>query len=313
MEYLIGKRERATWIKETSFGSGGTMTGGEVVGEDVTITPNFTQGFQETISAGTDTRAVEDFTAGPQSLKYTMKFNPVNWRWLKYLYDVADGGSYTHTFTLANTLNTYKLEWAKQHTTDHVFTIIGNVFKSATMRFAKTNSGGTDGKITVEADCVAKSLTQGSSVTSVSALTKRAFQYRMAKVTLNNAEVVEVNNGEITFDNGINEEDSRYCNSTNDRAIGEPIPGVYRITGRFNVNVKDKTYYDLWATADAISNCKLEIIRTASSDQLVGTFSGFHLLEAVAPTNLQGVTNVDLVFAATGFTSLVATDDIATY
>jgi len=34
-EYLIGKRERASWIVETGFATGGTMADGEVVGDNV--------------------------------------------------------------------------------------------------------------------------------------------------------------------------------------------------------------------------------------------------------------------------------------
>jgi hypothetical protein len=294
------------------------MSSGEFIGEDVRITPSpFGKGFQEVMSAGAGTRAIEDQVKGPEILQYQLEFNPVNWRWLKYLMSVVDAddsGTKTHTFSITDDPTSWKMEWAKHHTTDHVLTLTGNTMRSATISFEKANAAGTEGKIRVVADCIAKTQSQGSSVTSISALTKKAFQYRHSKLTLNGNEITEVNNGEITIDNGIRPEDSRYCNSTLDVALGEPIPTYFRVSGRFNVNVKDKTYYDLWDTADAISSTnKLEFIRDGdTNDQAVFTFSGFHIHEAVAPTNIDGVTNVDIVWVANSVSPVVR-DDITTY
>ena len=44
------------------------------------------------------------------------------------------------------------------------------------------------------------------------------------------------------------------------------------------------------------------------------TFSDFKLSSpGAAPTSIEGVTNVDLVFVASAFTSVIATDSEATY
>jgi len=317
-EYLIGKRERMSWIAETSFGSGGTMSSGEIVGKDVTIDPNFSKGWQEVLTAGADDRKVQSREIGPQSLNYSMTFIPVNWRWLKYLMDVAnadDSGTKTHTFTLSNSIQSYKLEWAKRHTTNHVLTLTGNVVKKATISWTKATGEGTEGFIKVALDCLAQDVSQGSSVTSLSNLLKEGFQYRMCKVTINSSEVVEVNNGEMTIDNSIDENDSRYCNSTLDSNIGEPIPKTFRVTGRINVNIKDKTFYDLWDAESVVggTNTLLFDRDGTGNDQMLFTFSNLIIHEAVAPTTIDGVTNVDLVFSAYGFTSAVARDNITTY
>lgn len=316
-EYLVGKRERMTWIVETSYGTGGTMANGEVVGYNCIIEPSFSQGWQEILSGGADSREVEDRVVGPKILPYTMTFSPVNWRWLKYLMSVSDGddaGVKTHTFTVGNAIKSYKLEWAKRHTTDHVITLVGNVMTSAVIAFAKATGAGIEGLMTVAASCFAQDLSQGSSVSSVSALTGTPFQYRMVKLTLDGSEITEVNNGELTIDNGISQEDSRYCNSTLDEKVGEPIPTVFRMTGRMNVNMKDKTYYDLFAARTYVAGTNTILIDRDGSgdDQILFTLTDFVLDPGVAPTNLDGVTNVDLVFAA-AITSVVARDAVTTY
>ena len=390
-EFLIGKRERLSWIVEASFGAGGTMSNGEIVGNNMSMEPDWSQGWQEVLSAGADSLEVENRVPGPKVLPYSMTFVPVNWRWLKYLMGVVDGTDgavKTHTFTVRNTILSYDLEWAKRHTTDHVITTVGNFVKSATISFTKATSEGSDGFIQVLLNCVAQNYSQGSSVTTLSSLTKTPFQYRMIKFTLNDSEISEVNNGELTIDLGIDEADSRYCNSTLGPLIGEPIPKVFRIKGRVNINIKDKTYYDLWAartdvgttleTATASSGSTSTVVDTGigwtvdehlgknvvitagtgvgetrriesndtdtltvsdlfsvaidntsvykivkvnkllidkdgtGDDQIEFTFAKFFLLGGVAPTNIEGITNVDLIFEA-NISHAESRDDIATY
>jgi len=316
-EFLIGKRERMSWIIETSYGSGGTMSSGEVVGLDCTIEPNWSQGWQEVLTAGADDRNVQARVKGPKTLPYTMTFIPVNWRWMKYLFDVADAddsGTKTHTFTVANSLNSYKLEWAKRHTTAHVLTVAGNFCKSATMRFAKATGEGNDGYVKVSMECVGQDDSQGSSVTSISNITKTGFQFRMAKWVVNSSEYQEVNNGEVTMEVGVDENDSRYCNTSYDNLIADPIPKVNRLSGRFNINLKDTSFYDLWAAGTVVGGTNTFLMDRDGSgnDQLLVTFTNFVIHSAVAPTTIDGVTNTDIIWTADSAT-IVARDDITTY
>lgn len=306
------------WIAETSWGAGGTIGSGEVLGQNMVMEPDWSQGWQEVLSAGADARTVETRVPGPKVLPYTMGFVPVNWRWLKYLMgvvDADDGGIKTHTFTVANAIASWKLEWAKRHTTNHVITTVGNACKSATISWTKATGEGSDGFMQILMNCVAKDYSQSSSLASISAITKLPFQYRMVKFTLNGTEIVEVNNGEMTIEVGFDEADSRYCNSTLDTDLGEPIPKVFRITGRININIKDKTYYDLWATRAVIGSTNTLLFDKdgTGDDQILFTFGNFYLVGGIAPTSIDGVTNVDLIFEADTFSSVVSRDDITTY
>lgn len=318
-EFLIGKRERMSWVEETSYGSGGTMEDGEVVGYNCRIEPTWSLNWQEVLTAGADNRLIQKRVPGPKSLGYNMTFVPANWRWLKYIMAVTDSGSspYVHTFTMRNSVLSYKLEWAKRATTSHVLTVTGNVVKSATISFSKATGEGSEGFLSVALAVVAQDVSAGSTVTTLTSgdLTKDPFQYRMVKWVLEGTEIKEVNNGEITIDNGIDENDSRYCNTTYDDLLGEPIPKTFRITGRFNVNVKDSSYFDKWEAGSELTGTNTFLIDRDGSgdDQILFTFSNFYILGAVAGTNLEGVTNVDVVWAADGFASVVARDDIATY
>lgn len=318
-EYLIGKRERFSWVEETSFGTGGNMaTNGEVIGINATLSPNFNLSWQEILSAGADNRELQGRKAGKKLLPYNLNFIPVNWRFLKYVFNVADGddsGVKTHTFTLANTVKSYRLEWAKRHTSNVVYTSVGNFIKELTFNWSRPSGEGTAGFLNVSANCAAQDITKDSSVTSVNNITKDPFQFRHIKLIINGVEITELNNGEMNISNGIDETDSIYANSSLDLKIGEPIPKVFRVSGRFNINVKDGSFFDLWNAGTNVSGaCSLLIDRDGSGDdQILFTFKNFYVFTPVEPTNLEGVNNLDMAWSADGFDSIVARDDIDEY
>jgi len=320
-EWLIGKRERMSWIAETSYATGGTMADGEIVGLNCTIEAgDWSKGWQEKLTAGADDRLVQGRVVGPQSLPFNMNFSPVNWLFLKYIFAVANGTDdtvKTHTFTMRNTIQSFNLEWAKRATTSHVLTTIGNFVKNATISFSKASGEGTEGFIGVALGCMAQDVSQGSTVTTITAgnISKEPFQYRMIKWTLGGTEIKEVNNGEISFEAGINDNDSRYCNTTYDDLLGEPIPITFRISGRFNVNISDKTMFDHWNAGTVVSGTNTLLFDRdgTGDDQLLITFGSFYVLGAVSSTNLEGVTNVDVVWSADSITSIVSRDDISAY
>lgn len=313
-EFLFSGREQISWAAETTFGTAVTPT--DIVGYDAKVTPDFNQNWQEIMASGADVRTTTA-VVGPLSYPFTLTFIPVDWKFLKYCgYSVADTGgptTYTHTFTLANTIMSFTLQWAKQHTTDHVLTIEGCTVQTCNIAFTKAIGEGTEGFIQVTLRCIAEKVNQDSTVTTITALSATPFQWRHAKLTLNNVETTELNSGNILIDNGVKEDDCRYCNSTLGRYISEPIPTAHKLTGRFNVNIKDKTYWDLWATAATIANTKLEFVR-AANDDVDMTLTGFKIFgPGAAPTEFEKAMAVDMNWRCDSLSSFTSTDAIAVY
>jgi len=315
-EFLLGKRERISWVEETSYGSGGTASNGYIIGLNAQMGTDFKQNWQEILTAGADNRYVQDRVVGPLALPFTITFTPTDWKFLRHLgYDFSNTGSPTvvHTGTIQNAINSFNLEWAMRHTTAAVLTLTGCVALGATISFNKATGEG-EGNILVTMRCVAKAYSLGSSVTTLdnTTITRTPVQWRHVKVTLDNNEIVEVNSGELTIDQGIEPNDSRYCNATLDRDIGEPIPKIHRITGKFNFNVKDNTFMALWNTADEIANCSVDFTQSATN-KIEIDFTGFRLDNGYHTTDLENVTAVDCPFTAESFTSIVATDVLTDY
>jgi len=318
-EYFLGKREMIAMCPEDNWADLGTKTmadDGFIVGKNATITPDFSKNWQEVLTAGTDSRDIDSMEKGPESYRFTLTFNPTNWKFLRYcahgtVTNTDHTTYYTHTFTATDTVKSFTLEWAKRGSTDHVITLTGCIITNLAISFAK-GTGATEGFITVTAECLAKSASAGTSTTTIAADTKDAFQFRMAKLTYAGNEITEVNSGELTIDNGIDETDCRYCNSTLDQAIGEPIPKVRRYTCRFNINQKDDTYFDDFEDQVVVPGTnKLEFTR-GTNDKITFAFTDVYLQSATSPTNIDGITNVDVVGTIKSV-AIEAEDDLDDY
>lgn len=321
VQMYIGQREQISYVDEAGgYGllGGNTMSAnGEVVGKNMVLTPDESQGWQETVSAGADTREVEALEKGPLQHRFNLTFTPVNWKWLLFTNfgTVVNSGSnpnFIHTFSLKDDVTSFTLEWAKRGDTNEVITYTGCIIKRARVRWSK-GTGDREGFIIVEAECLAKSKVKGTSVTSLSAPTLDAFKFHHVKMTYNSSEFVEVNSGELLIDNNIDESDSRYSNSTLNRTISEPIPRKASYLLTMNINQKDSTFTQDFIDAVAVPNNNiLEFIRTDANDKAIFTFTNLFLKSPNNPTNLDGVSTQDFVGQPLSVAPVI-NDQIQTY
>ena len=317
-EGFIGIRERNILISESVYGTAPALTNAWVPGYDVVVTPNFTQGFQEILSAGSDSRTVNSRIAGPLSLPYTMEYTPANWRMLKYMFDIdSETGSdpYTHTLSVGDTQESFTHEWAMRHSADPlVYKMVGSVVNRFTIRFSKTSSEGSEAFVKCNLDIFAKDYTTPSSADAGSfTASGDPFKYHHLTLTLNSGEVVPINNGEITFSQGFALNDSRYANSALGRTIGQPIATIFRISGRFNLNLFATTYSTLWEAAAAIGGTNTIVFSQSASNKVTFTLSGVYCEPVpTGGTNFEGVNTGDFVFTATGV-AVVCVDSIANW
>ncbi len=317
VEGLLGIRERFIEIVEGTYGSAASLASANIPGNDVIVTPNFTQGYQEVLSDGSDDRQVVKRVAGPLALPYDLKYYPTNWRRLKYVFDIdSETGSdpYTHTLSIGNTLLSYTAEHAlRSDSAPIIIKTTGNVVKTTTINFKKATSEGNDGFVEILQSCVAQNYTTPSLQAGSFSVSGDPFQYRHMAWTLASSAVVEVNNGSLVFDQGITENDSRYASSSLNRTMGSPIATLFRISGRFNVNLVDSTYIDLWELAAALSGTNTLVFQLTANNKITFTFSGMYVEPVpVGETNIEGINSADFVFTATGVVP-VAIDSIANW
>lgn len=249
----LGSREQIAWVEEQGgYKNLGTYTmadDGAIVGYDAKVTPNFDRSFMEILNSGADSPEVKSMVLGHKKLLFTLEFTPYDWTFLKYcthinVTNVDQTTYYEHAWTIGNAIKSFRLEWANRMSTNQVLTLTGCTIKKATLKFGKGT--GSDGFVKVIAECIASDYSLGTSVTSLSAPTDDPLLFFNTKFTFNGSEVVEVNSGSIMFDNGINEDDSMYCNDTYSDTIAEPIPTVKRYAATVDINLKDTDYFNAW-------------------------------------------------------------------
>lgn len=316
-EPLLGIRERFIEAEESTYGTAVSLTSAAIPGNDIIVNNKFTQGFQEILNDGSDDRLIVSKVAGPLSLTYDAKYYPSNWQRLKYVFDIdseTGSGTYTHTLSVGNTLKSYTAEHALRHgSSPIIIKSTGNVVKKTTIDFKKATGEGNDGFVTVTDECIAQNYTTPTLQSGTFAVSGDPFQYRHMNWTLAGSDVVEVNNGSLVFDQGISDNDSRYSSTSLDRTIGSPIATMFRISGRFNVNLFDSTYVDLWELAAVISSTNTLVFEQSATNKITFTFTGMFVEPIpMGETNIEGVNTADFVFTATGV-AVVAIDAIANW
>ena len=320
-EYTLGKREQIAICEEDTWATLNTKSmaiNGYIPGKNLVLTPAFTNNWTEILTAGAAARTIDSMQKSALAYKFTLKFVVTDWRFLRYCAHGTVSNTSTnptvHTFTQTDAVKSFTLEWAKRATTNSVITLTGCIITKVELNFQKSTNA-AEGFISATCTCLAKSATtSGTSITTITANAGVPYHFRMAKLTLNTTEIVEVNNGNLTIDNGINEMDCRYANSTLDQAIGEPIPTVLRYSCRFNINQKDGSFYTLFNNQVLVPGTNtLAFIRgTSPADDCTFTFTGLYLTCPVDPTNIEGVDIIDLVGTIVS-TAIVANDAITTY
>ena len=318
-EFGIGKREQHAWVEEqggyADLGTNTMSADGEIVGYNPELIPAFSQNFQEIENNGGDTAELISLEKGPISNNFTIRFTPYSWKWLKYcthpsVTNTDQTTYYQHDFTTANTVKTFTYEWGRRQNTNQVITLSGCTIKSYKLSWNK-GTGPKDSFLIVEAVCVAKSQSTGTSVTTISSPTSEAFKYYMSKFTYNGTEVVEVNSGDINVTNSINEADSRYANSTLSREVGEPIPVKKLYDFSINVNQKDNTFFSDFDGEVVSGTHTLEFTR-GTNDDITFTFTTLYLEGAIGPSTPDGVNTADVVGRPMGL-SITAKDGESNY
>lgn len=297
-EYMIGKTQRLSWVKETSFGAGGNLDNGKVVGYEATISPNFSQGLSEILNDGAGKRTISKKILGIKSLSFDLSFKIVDFEFLKYcgyeFTNVVAGSYFTHKGTLKNYIQSFLLEWVLKD--DFVLELNGCVVNTANISYSKATSG-SEAFIGVTLSCIAKDITKKSSKNSnIDVLEKEPYHFRHSIITIGGSEIIEINNGSLEINQNISADDCRYCSAELERTIGEPIPKVHLISGDISINAKDDTYFDMFELGTEIDNCSIRFEYDANNFAEFD-LDGFRVEGALTPITLDGIYTNDVVWS----------------
>ena len=314
VEYLIGKRELISFSNaESSYAA---VTAPKVLlGRNAKWTPKDTAGWIDVKGAGTDSINIDVREQGIKTAAGSLEFVPQNWKFLKFVLcaassDVTDTGSTptTHTFTNGTSgLCSFNLERAIKATTSRVRTYKGCQVNKFTLNFDAAGGG----FVNCNADILARDVSTGTVVTSLTPLATEGFKARMATLVVNGSSEVRLLSGTIAIDNKLDA--ARYANYANDNTLkSQSSPQQRDVTGSFVVNLTDDTYFTLWNNLVKVPGaCSLTLTR-AASDTLTLTFTDMYIEDAPDPTNLEGINSCTVNFKAKSV-AVVAVDGLTDY
>lgn len=297
----IGRTENVVWKAEATYGTLVTdFEDAESMGYDVKITPNFTHNFAEIDNNGGSDAEIVSLHKNTTMFPFTLEFIPTNFKMLKYsthsgsVTNDAISGGFDHTFTSALAIESFSMKWIRPQDTDQILDFLGVTVKSYKLQFAK-GTGGKDAFVKVTMECIAQDVVTGSALSATIKETGEPYTFDTVRLTLDGTVYDEVNSGEINLDNGITDEDTLYASVDLNGKIGEPVCTKKTYDFTFNLNQKDKTLYDGFTGEVLSGTSKLEIIRGATADNVEITFGSLYIGNALGATNMEGITNTDVV------------------
>ncbi len=301
VEFLRGKRELISFSDfEASYGA--STSPSVLLGRNAKWTPNNSNELEEIKGSGTDSILVDTREYGVKSVGGTLNFVPQNWKFLKFVLladssgvtDTDNGSYYTHTFTNDKTVGSFNLERAIKHSSnDRVRTYDG----CQVNRFGLTFDTRAGGFVNCNLDIKARDVENGTSATSLTALSDDGFKSRQATINIDGSAETKVTSGSLNVENNLDE--GRYGDYDNsNRLKSESAVNVRKVNGSFTINLTDDTYYDLWEATNKVSGtCSLKLTR-GTNDDVTFTFTDVYINDAPDPTNFDGPNNVTLNFVA---------------
>ncbi len=314
VEYIRGSRELISYGAESGYGNPVAPT--QLLGVNAVVSPTNENDWQEIPGSGADNINVPA-EIGIKLIKGNLTFTPQDWKFWQFITGaVSEGGgggpSYTHTYTPANSINSFTLERAIQHTTDRVRTYEGCKVERATLSWnIQGGAGGRGQLLNLSVDFIAQDVINATSTTSLNAPSTAGFQARHVLLTLNSSAVAQVVSGTISCINNLH--DSRYANySSVARLVSEMQPQTRRWEGEFVLHYDDDTYFDFWDNAVVVPGTNTIEFQVASDNKAIGTFTNLAIISSSDPTNLDGINQVTLRWRAETVV-FVATDTNANH
>lgn len=315
VEYVSGKREVIRWADEAeTYGS--LPATGLILLKNAKITPNVTQEWEPIPGAGTG-NITQTYEAGVQDVKFTLSYNPQDWRLLVmamgYTDNVDETGNYSHSFMYktAKDLESFSVQRIKNITTDEIETYRGCKINSWNISW--NAAGGGVGKfIECSFDCWAKDLvgTDTEKTAETTNNTNAILQSRQVVAIIDGTSYTACVSGNIRGESKLGPDDGFHADASATTTRSETEPQMRTITGTIALRYTDSTFFDHWKTGAVIGTSQVTGTATSSTNTtLVDSGSGWDVndyqLNVVRITAGTGVGQVRVVMSNTSDTLTV--------
>lgn len=311
-----GSSEDFIFTTETDYGDGGNFSTSKWrIGQNVRLTnPSFNNAYRYVRGNG---MKPQKRVVGEKENTFDLVFNVDRFEFLKYISNIStETGSdpYTHTLNIPtanfNGSGTFAIQRSFSSTEAYLFK--GCKPLSLNLSFQK----GSDeaGFLTATLRCACQdieAIAENDIVTEAES-TRNLFHFYTTKLTTASNEFVEINSGSYNLDWNVNLQDSRYCNSTLNALIGEPIFTELTEELQLSVNSVNKDFIEEFLTrAELTGTNTLEFIYD-SNNKVTFTFEHIYNEGNLPPTQYGEVIKTDVLYVPI-ISSIVVIDDIQNY
>jgi len=305
-EYYIGKRTRASYAKESTYGTANTASTYGWPGIIQTVTPSSKSDIiQINAMDDSDTRNVSDYFESLRTYGFSTEFLLQHARPLYFAWgndSLVSGAHDVHTITGTNTLPSFTFQVGYEGATDHVITYTGCMINKLDISCTKNEF------VKCTAEVVAQKATDGTTFKnyqssnvvmkkypSIGSGSILPYHYSHSDISIGGTDYCEIDTIKLSINNNLLSEPV-LC-SDNGKRISEPIPQLREYDASATIRMSSADFYTMWETGTYITDPTITFARTTSSNQIVFTLEDAIIESAISPFNIsEGMVLVEVPF-----------------
>jgi len=292
-EYVTGPRQKIRWVSEAGT-HGSLPSSGLIPLTNAKISAVQNQVFEPIYGAGTGSNTIT-YEPSIQDVTFDLTFNPKDWRLFVMAYGLSTntvtGDNYTHTCSqrTQKDLESFSVQRISNLAADIVETYKGCKINAFQLNWNAAGSG-TGKLVECVASCKAQlvNYTETEKTEEVSPTTRACFIANNIVVTLGGSAEKNCLSGNIRLES--NTTDGFYSDASASLNRSEVEPQWIKGSVVLNLHYTASTYHAQWKAGTVFSGTNsIEIRRTASTDNMVFTFTNLRIESISAPTVIDGI------------------------
>ena len=305
-EYYIGRRTRASFAKEGTYGAASAVSTYGWLGPVQSVTPSSKSDIiQINAMDDADSRDVSDYFETLRTYGFSTEFLLQHARPLYFAWgddSLASGANEVHTITGANTLPSFTFQAGYNAATPHVKTYAGCMVNKLDISCTKNEF------VKCTAEVVAQTSTSGStfkSYQSSNVVMKEyptigsgsilPYHYSHADININGDDYCEVDTVKMSINNNLLSEPV-LC-SDNSKRISEPIPQLREYDASATIRMSSAAFDTMWETGAYLTTDPVFTFARSASDKIEFTLNDAILESAISPfTITEGIVLVEVPF-----------------
>ena len=305
-EYYIGKRTRASFAKEGTYGTASTASTYGWLGVIQSVVPSSkSELIQINAMDDSDTRDVSDYFETLRTYGFSAEFFMQHARPLYFAWgddSLASGANEVHTITGTNTLPSFTFQVGYNSTAPnaHVINYAGCMMNKLEIACAKNEFMKCTAEVVAQTSTSTSTFKsyQGSNVAmkkypSIGSGSILPYHYSHSDIEINGTSYCETDSIKMSINNNLLSEPV-LC-ADNGKRIAEPVPQLREYDASATIRMKDDELYDLWEDGVYLTTDPVITFARSASDKIEFTLHKAIMESSISPFKIsEGIVLVEI-------------------